>query len=621
VVLLILVAPAQAGASGPAPGPTQVIAGPAAGVSSLGGISIARDGTGAVVYLAQSGGVAHVFVSRLVGGVFQTAQRVDTGLSGASSQPVVAAGNGGLVLVAFINAGSLYAADAPSAGAAWRAPSHLEAGAENPSLQMNRFGKAYLAFTGADGTGNDVRVEYFAAGAWAPASAPLNLTPADDAGTGAGRPVVATSGDGIGIVAWGERGHLYARRVWGTSPSVADQQLDPPSFAGGAETWAGDPAISVGGNSSYVDVAYEETLQFGGQPQTRVLMTRLISADTAPAVAVDGLSAGGDGDAASPAVAMGEYGQGFITATNTVSNHVLATPLGSNGVPGALIQPDSGSSTAPPLAVPAVAGPNSALIAWQQTPLPGQAEIFVRVADGGSALGSPIVLAPAGSGSPQAGSGLAADGDNSVEAAIAWAQGTPGVLSIDVAQLYQPPGAPRPSTRLAYTRNPQPTLTWGQARARWGPVTYTVKLDGRPVAQTTATSYAVSGPLGDGPHVWQVQATNPAGQHSTSAASTVFVDTVAPLVRIRLNGRLRARRRLTLHVAAVDAPPPEPGARASGIARVTVSWGRRLPVRRGAVIRRASHAYARPGLYRIRVTATDRAGNVTAVSRYVRILK
>ena len=43
---------------------------------------------------------------------------------------------------------------------------------------------------------------------------------------GSGAPQVATAGDGVGIVAWGEGGHVYSRRVWGTAPSVVDEQAD-----------------------------------------------------------------------------------------------------------------------------------------------------------------------------------------------------------------------------------------------------------------------------------------------------------------------------------------------------------------------------------------------------------
>ena len=97
---------------------------------------------------------------------------------------------------------------------------------------MSPFGKAYLAFTAAGDGGHDVRTAYYNQGQWALGSSPLDANPADDAGAGSGRPQVATAGDGIGIVAWGESGHIYTRRVLGTSPSIVDEQADPPSISG-----------------------------------------------------------------------------------------------------------------------------------------------------------------------------------------------------------------------------------------------------------------------------------------------------------------------------------------------------------------------------------------------------
>jgi len=102
------IAPA-ARAAGPRQ-PTQapndtVIDGPSSDVQSLNGMSMARDGTGALVYLKDVLGVPHVFVSRLTGGVFGPPVQADAGLVGASSQPVIAAGQGGLLLGAQVPGG------------------------------------------------------------------------------------------------------------------------------------------------------------------------------------------------------------------------------------------------------------------------------------------------------------------------------------------------------------------------------------------------------------------------------------------------------------------------------------------------------------------------------------
>jgi hypothetical protein len=225
----------------------------------------------------------------------------------------------------------------------------------------------------------------------------MNVVAGDDAGTGSGRPAVAAAGDGVGIVTWGEGGHVYARRVWGTSPSVEYQQLDPsptslsPALSGYTEVSAGDPAIGVGGNSSYVDVGFDETLQGpapGGETQTRVLLAQLVAEQTTTAVPIDGLSTPGSDSAEQPAVAINEYGRGFVTDAVTPSDQLFAQQLGTNGVPGTFERVDSLQNDALPYAQPAIAGLTSTLVVWQESSVLGS-EIEFRYAVDGSTLGPP----------------------------------------------------------------------------------------------------------------------------------------------------------------------------------------------------------------------------------------
>ncbi|MBV9000758.1 MAG: hypothetical protein JO304_16975, partial [Solirubrobacterales bacterium] len=410
----------------PSPSPPVVIDGPTAAISSLNGISVARDGTGGLVYLKTVGGTAHVFVSALAGGQFQAPVEVDAGLSTASSQPVIAAGNGGVLLVAFISAGVLYVVDRTSSAAAYPAPAPVASAAVNPSIQMSNLGKAYLAFAVADGAGHDVRAAYYANGNWALESAPLNaVAPADNAGTGTGAPQVATAGDGVGIVAWGEGGHVYSRRVWGTAPSVVDEQADIASLSGCGEASAGTPALAAGGDSSYVDVAYEEVFACGATRQTRVLVNRLRGSQYDGATSADGLSTPGAESATNPSVAMTEYGQGFVTSQTQVSNNVFALELGGYGAYGGVLQINSIAGTSSPFPVPAIAGIFSDLVAWQQDPgTTGAAEIRIRYEPRASTLGPEQVVSSPTQGQTDAARGLAAGGDVGGDAAIAWVQGT-----------------------------------------------------------------------------------------------------------------------------------------------------------------------------------------------------
>lgn len=620
VAAIPLALPAGAAAQPAQLQPTTVVSGLSS--ATIGGMSVARDGSGGLVYASGSGANQHVWVSRLVSGGFQTPQQLDAGMPGASSQPVIAAGNGGVLLVAFVNGGTVYITQALSSGKGFSAPQALAGGASNPSIAINNFGVGYVAFTAASGGGDDVDVEYWDGTGWSPASPEaVNVTPGDQAGTGAGRPSVAAAGDGVGVVAWGENGHVYSRRVWGTGTSVEYEALDPSTFSGWSEVTADSPAVSVGGDSSYIDIAFREQLQSGSNQQERVLVRRLVAEDVSSVSAADGLAAGAGEGATYPQIAMNEYGRGFVTADTDSSYQAFATTLSTNGAVGGTARVDGGSETSPPYAVPGLAGLSSTLIAWQQTAGELVPVIDWRFGKGGTTLGSTMTASSSLQGPTDAAAGLVDGGDVNGDAVVAWVQGIAGDYSIDADELLQPPGQASAPSALSYTNSAQPVLAWNAAREAWGPLTYTVVLDGQQVGQTTATSLTAPARLTDGRHTLQVLATNAGGESSTSPKATVFVDTYPPRLRIRLGGRLRTRQRQTLHVTASDpANPAEPGTAASGIAKLSVSWGDRTKQLTATKLTTATHSYRRMGLYRVTISATDRAGNTTTVSRYLRIL-
>ncbi len=617
--------PAAARAQPPSPAPPTVLDGPSANIVGLSGISVARDGTGGVVYLKDVGGVQHVFVSRLAGS-FQAPQRIDAGLPGASSQPVIAAGNGGLLLVAFINGGALYVVDRASTSSSYTTPTVLAAGASNPAIAITNLSKAYLAFTADAGSGHDVRCAYYYQGNWGVEPGSLNATPADDAGTGTGRPAVAAAGDGVGILVWGEQGHIYTRRVWGippsgTGPSIAYEQADIPSLNGWNEVSASDPVIGSGGDSSYVAVAFNEVFANGSQQQSRVLTRRLRGGIYDILAQPDGLSTPGADGADDPQVSAGEYGEGFVTSARQTSNQLIEMRLGNNENPGAVSELDSLPNASQPFAAPTPAGLHSALIAWQEQLAGANPEIHARFFDGTS-FGPEQVLSSPNLGPTDAADGLLTEGDGAADAVAAWVQGHAGSRAIVVAQLYQPPGSFGALKRSRYARSVEPKLSWSSSRELWGPLHYVVTLDGVQVGQTTGTSIQLPtallpAPLSQGVHTWQVTAVNPAGVGRTDKTATVFVDTIAPKVlKVRLTGKRTPGSPVRIRIRATDTVGV-PAADASGIKSVRVRWGDGVStlVKRGSKF----HVYKRVGRYRISVIVTDRAGNRSTVVVKIRI--
>ena len=601
----------------PVAGAPVTIDGPSADIVGLSGFSVARDGSGGLVYLKNVGGLQKVFVSRLVGGLFETPEEIDASLPGSSSQPVIAAGNGGVLLIAFINSGSLYVVDRPSTTSPYVTPQVLFGGASNLQIQMSNFGKAYLAFTAAGAGGHDVRAAYYYNGRWSLESSALDALASDDAGTGTGRPAVAAAGDGVGIVVWGEAGHIYARRLWGTSPSVAFQQADVPALGGWSEVSADQPSVGGGGDSSYVDVVFHEVLSNGAVDQSRVLMNRLQGAVFDGITQPDGTSTPGAEGAEQSQIADSEYGRGIVTSERDASHQLWAALLGNNGVTKGVLRVDSLQNSTAPDATAGMDGLNSGFVAWQQNPGAfGTPEIRARYYDG-STLGPEQVLSSPGQGPTNANSGLATAGDVAGDAAVAWVQGSGSGTRIVAAQLYQPPGGLPPLTPLQYARTVRPRLDWSAPRQAWGPIRYVLSVNHVPLAQTTATALTVPTPLSQGKHTWDVTAINPAGLATTARAGTVWVDTVAPSVQFKLTGRERTGSVLHIYVSYTDSPPPVPRAAASGVSSVVVKWGdgTSYHIKHGKF-----HIYKRAGRYKLTVTVKDRAGNTTTLVRQLKIV-
>jgi hypothetical protein len=605
--------PATAGAqpSGPPTlGPPTTIDGPNSSIVSLNGMSIARDGTGGLVYLEYASGQPHAFASRLAGGQFKPAQEVDSGLGGASSQPVIAASNNGLLLIAFINSGSLYVVTRPSSSAPFSPPRLLATGASNPSIQANQFGKAYLAFTAG---GGDVRCAYYESGRWSVESAPLDAIPSDPAGAGQGRPRVATAGDGIGTVAWGERGHIYTRRVWGTSPSIVFQQADVGTVGGWTEVSADQPDIAVGGNSSWVGVVFDETIANGSQQLSRVIYNRLQGGAYNGAIGVDGLGTPGVEGAGDPRIAMAEYGNGLTSSARQSSNQVFSAVLAANGSFAGTYRGDRLPNSSPPHAVPAAVGLNSLVLAWQHDGgIAGGTEIRARYFTVLQGLWPEQVLSTPSWGPTNAANGLAAGGDQNGDVAVAWVQGPPGAQRIVVGQMYQPPG--KPTGLSKYARGTHPILSWQPPPGAWGPMRYTVRFDGVFMGITTATSVTVPRRFRQGPHTMTVTATNPAGFQSPTAKARVIIDSVKPRVSFKLSANGKAV------AIALQYTDRSPGVRySSGVGSIVIQWGDGSVSQLAVGKTRRVHFYRRRGRFRVQVTVADRAQNKTRQGQQITI--
>jgi hypothetical protein len=614
VIVLVLAVLAPASAAQAAAGryfAGEGIDGPSADIQRLGDVDIARDGTGALAYVKREAGVDHVFVSRLVEGAWQPPERVDTGLAGAGAEPVVGASGDGRLAVVFRNGTGVFAVVRPDAGSAWTAPAALAANGSAPAVDMSINGVAYATFT-VPGGGGDVRAARLErrAAAFTMLDAPLDVDPARDSGTGAGRSRVAVAADGSAVVVWGEQGGIFARRIFEFRLSAAPQELTIASLGDAPGGPADSPDVGIEDDSSYAWAVFRQA--FGGVQ--RAVARRLVGSQFEEPEPVDG-----GGPAGPPRLDVSGRGDGYAATPITSTNGAFGAALKDDAF-GAGVLLGGGFGVAPAPA-PAVAYNGDGAIAYQQGEPGGTSSLRLRpyandpLSRVPPAPGPEVLLSDPALGRPDAARGLDAAASRAGDLSVAFVQGDGAGRRIVAAAFDRAPGSFAGFTTTRWRRFARPRLAWGASFELWGPILYRVEIDGLPVAQTGATRVAVPIAIRDGVHRWRVVASDRRGQTTATAPRFLRIDATRPRVRFSVRRRGRVVR---VAARASDASPLR--LRASGVRYVRIDWGDGSPrATIGSTTARVAHGYGRRGRFAIRVSATDRAGNAVAVTRRVRV--
>ncbi len=588
-----------------------VIDGPVGGALKVGDVDVARDGTGAVAYVKDDGGVPHLYVSRLIGGAFQAPERVDGALPGAASQPAVAASDGGRVVVAFRSGNQLNVAVKPDAPRPFLPPQPLVDGASNPSVDISIHGVSYLSFTAPGGGAGDVRVARMARTETAFAVLPdaLDVTPAADAGLGTGRSRTAVSAEGTAVVLWGESGHVYSRRVFGPKLSATPQDLNVPAIDGHAGGAAELPDISIEDDASYAWAAFRQRFDDG---RTHTVARRLRGALYEAGAFVDGLGFPAPADVDELAIAISGRGEG------------IAVSSAGGGFNAALIHRDEFFPAAP---VGPAAAPSLPAVGIAEN---GDAYAVALSPDGGVRMsgydispskpgvpgpGPLQVLSPPDFGSAEAAGGMDLGVNRAGDAWAVFVQNGPGGRRLVAGGFDREPGRFRTYTSSKFRRFTLPKLTWQPAFEIQGALRYRVEVDGVAVGETTDRSLTLSAPLSDGIHPWRVVATDRRGQTSVANVRLLRIDGTPPTFAARLSGSRKQGSTIKLAVTASDAAvpgavPTTPGAVAngSGVKSYRIDWG---DGSRADTKRTVSHVYKRNGTFTLRISVQDQAGNVT----------
>lgn len=592
--------------------PAAAVDGPSADIVSVGDLDVARDGQGAVVYLRRVDGVPHVFISRLTAGSFGAPQRLDGDLAGAASQPVVGVADGGRLAVAFVSDGTLLASVYDPKARIWSPLQALGAGVSNPSLDLSIHGAGFLTYT----AGGDVRAARLerTTQQFAPIGAVLDLDPAQDAGSGAGRPRVAIGADGTAVAVWGENGRVIARRLYRTSISTAPADLTLADLEGRSGGAADLPEVAIEDDSSFAHVAFRQAFTDASGSQTRAVVRRLRGSAVEAPVVVDGAGWGG---AQVDRVDVDMNGRGEGAAATGMSDGVVVSAILKDNrfVPGL------GVGAAGGVAMPRIATAETTqrVISWMQ---PSDGSVRSRFYEDKASVrtlptpGPETVASTPEFGPVDPNGGLETASDRVGDFVTVYIQGSGAERRLVASVFDRAPGEVTLYTRAAW-RNPVTSpLSWSEAVDLWGGPTYIVSIDGREVGRTTDTTFTIppAALVADGVHTWKVTTTDLRGQASASDQGSLRLDSVAPTALMTLG---RTKRTVTVTLTAADVLPAS--GRASGVATTLISFGDGRPPVPGP---RATVTY--PGKRRgftITATVKDKAGNVAKIQRKLTLPK
>jgi PKD domain len=620
--------------------PAVTIDGPSEEIVGFGGVAMAEDGTGGLVYLKRVDGVAHVFVSRYAEGRWQVPIRVDTGESFAASWPRIGAADGGELVVVWATPfateherpveellGSTLGPGSSAFGPAMIVDPNIHAATgTSPELAMSSTGQADVVYRVVDDNPQqtasipllrpgdvieEVRVAHFDGDRWSALGA-INRDPGISMRppTQANAPQIAIGPTGNGVVVWQEPNiegvaRIWARRLFGSTldyvlPVSAESLSGTPI---GQDADAPSVAISRLGQA---EVAYRQLAGPGSPlPGPRIFLNTLPDGEsvngsefTGASVVDSAVSGGAGATIGPPSIDIDEHED-------------MRLLYDANGTPRVVEGNDRGLSGAlslgPPFAVSETASASvmnpagGGVSAWASADAQNDPAVAVRedFPDGG--VQTALVSGGAGGGVGELAVGRSGLGDG----LVAFRQGPFGNAAIVAAQVTAPPVPSILSVPNGWVTPAQAVVSWQPAISADGPLSYNIVLDGRPLA-TPAGAFELrldARGLASGDHRVQVLATDIDGQATLTPPSTLHVDGTPPTVQIT-----RAQGGYGVSVSVSDAY--------SGVdaQAVSVSFGDGSSAHGR---RRFRHRYAHGGIYQVVAHVRDKLGNQGTVRRLV----
>ncbi len=625
--------------------PAVTLDGPSAAIAGFGGVAMAEDGTGGVVYLKKVEGIAHVFVSQYAEGKWGMPIRVDGEDKYAASWPRIGAAEGGRLIVTWATPyatennkpvdemlGATMGPGASGFGPAYVIDSNIGTGVgTNPDLSVSSTGYADLVYRVVEGESSSgsrvdilrpgdvvmsVRVAHYTGARWTylgtvNRDTALSMRPP----TAENAPQIVVNQWGNAIVVWQEpeitgQALIWARRIFGESVSYV-MQVSPTKYDHAVLNGDDDaPAVAYSRLSQAV-VAYRQTVGAGSPFEGPRIFT-----NTLP----DGENEEKTGTKFEGAeLASNNVTGGFGAAVGSPSvdldeNNEYRLFYDANGVPAQFAGTEFGSPEEQALQ-PAVAGSEHAGVAvinaegggfsaWPSSETLGRPSVAIHEEYPGEGVQNGLVGGGGGGEIANLAVGRSGLGDG----IVAFRQGPLGDAAIVASVVTAPPGQFVISAPPKWVRPSEATVSWEPAPSADGPVTYSVFLDGHEVPTPPHALSLTLNPelLAPGVHHVQVRATDRYGERHFS-----------PPVELQIGGPPQitvTHRGAKVHVAITDRMDNSPpGLRHSSV-HIAFGDGHRAAAHAEAV-----HRYARRGLYWVTASATSSLGITTHVRVPVRV--
>jgi hypothetical protein len=582
--------------------PPDVADGPSPDIISLGGADLVNDGTGGAAWLKREGGVPHVFASTLERGRPLPPVRVDTGILTPASDLRFASYQDFGAMAVWTSAGTIYAARRPSGlDSGWEAPKVVHSATaglpvSDVQFDVSYHGTGYVTFV----QGGDLRVARLPwhERDWRVLERPLDIDPARPAGDAD----VAAAADGSAVVVWAETvdgvSQIWVRRITDDGElSAAPRQVSVPSLQGRPGGNADSPDVHVQDDSTYALIAVRQDFTDAGVVVSRAYGRRLEASQLEGPQPIDSLAFPTADGAGAPRIQVSGRGRG-----------TTMVPLRSGAAVGSVVmreEPldadwrnprrlDVGANVPePPPVTASMAEGEAGVLAWQQTPVGGIPSVRARQWEDGE-YNPEVTLSPPQFGPTAAQLGFFSASDARTDSIIGFIQGAESERRVMIAAWDGPIRPAAIPLDDDWTRNTRPTLRWrAVTNVLWGPVRYSIRINGVQAALTRRTRWRSPTRLPDGANTVEIVQLDGRGVESPGLPRPVKIDTTAPVVR--LDGR-------TLRVTDGGKK------RGSGVRSVRVYYGSRsAPVR---LRRGRARVRRRPS----KIVAVDRVGNRRTIS-------